>query len=169
MPVYQIHRLKETQRQQFRWAPHTSGVTIVKPKDYEKGQVRQDHREINFRLERAVNILDGVLQGIRVQDPACHGLGDLPTITCRLLQIQPSINQLIRIAAARDGPPVHRADGRAHNELGRENIRKRLPDAGLIGPVHPARGEHQRIHRPRDGPAGRTRGAVRTISTGITP
>jgi len=37
MPAYQIHRLKESQRQQFRWAPHTSGMTIAKPKDYEKG------------------------------------------------------------------------------------------------------------------------------------
>jgi hypothetical protein len=35
MPAYQIHRLKEGQRQQFRWAPHTSGVTIAKPKEYE--------------------------------------------------------------------------------------------------------------------------------------
>ena len=34
MPVYQIHRLKDLPRQQFRWAPHTSGVTVVKPKDY---------------------------------------------------------------------------------------------------------------------------------------
>ncbi len=41
MPAYQIHRLKESQRQQFRWAPHTSGVTIVKPKDYEKGSVAE--------------------------------------------------------------------------------------------------------------------------------
>lgn len=39
MPAYQIHRLKETQQQQFRWAPHTSGVTVAKPRDYEKGQV----------------------------------------------------------------------------------------------------------------------------------
>ena len=39
MPAYQIHRLKETQRQQFRWAPHTPGVTIVKLKDYETGSV----------------------------------------------------------------------------------------------------------------------------------
>ena len=39
MPAYQIHRLKETPRQQFRWAPHTSGVTIVKPKDYQPGAV----------------------------------------------------------------------------------------------------------------------------------
>ncbi len=39
MPAYQIHLLKDSQRQQFRWAPHTSGVTIAKPKDYEKGHV----------------------------------------------------------------------------------------------------------------------------------
>jgi len=31
--------LKESHRQQFRWAPHTSGVTIAKPRDYEKGRV----------------------------------------------------------------------------------------------------------------------------------
>jgi len=39
MPAYQIHRLKETIRQQFRWAPHTSGATIAKPKDYEPGNM----------------------------------------------------------------------------------------------------------------------------------
>jgi hypothetical protein len=37
MPAYQVHRLKESQRQQFRWAPHTAGVTIAKPRDYEPG------------------------------------------------------------------------------------------------------------------------------------
>jgi hypothetical protein len=35
MPAYQIHRMKDPHRQQFRWAPHTSGTTVVKPKDYE--------------------------------------------------------------------------------------------------------------------------------------
>ena len=39
MPTYQIHRLKELPRQQFRWAPHTSGATVAKPKDYEPGGV----------------------------------------------------------------------------------------------------------------------------------
>jgi hypothetical protein len=34
MPVYRIHRLKANQRQQFRSAPHTSGTTGVKPRDY---------------------------------------------------------------------------------------------------------------------------------------
>ncbi len=35
MPRYQIHRLKENHRQQFRWQPHTAGLSVVKPKDYE--------------------------------------------------------------------------------------------------------------------------------------
>jgi len=35
MALYRIHRLKESARQQFRWAPHTIGVSKVKPKDYE--------------------------------------------------------------------------------------------------------------------------------------
>ena len=39
MPKYQIHRLKDGVRQQFRNAPHTSGATVVKPKDYEKGSL----------------------------------------------------------------------------------------------------------------------------------
>jgi hypothetical protein len=41
MPAYQIHRLRDAPRQQFRWAPHTSGVTIVKPKDYEKDRTEE--------------------------------------------------------------------------------------------------------------------------------
>jgi hypothetical protein len=41
MPAYQIYRLKEIPRQQFRWAPHTPGVTIVKLKDYEPGPLIQ--------------------------------------------------------------------------------------------------------------------------------
>ena len=38
MPEYRIHAMKDTARQQFRWAPHTSGVTFVKPKDYLAGE-----------------------------------------------------------------------------------------------------------------------------------
>lgn len=36
MPCYKVFRLRENLRQQFRWAPHLSGVTGVKPKDYEE-------------------------------------------------------------------------------------------------------------------------------------
>ncbi|MBC8164256.1 MAG: hypothetical protein H7Y20_00115 [Bryobacteraceae bacterium] len=35
MFVYHIHRLKESARLQFRWAPHTIGLAAVRPKDYE--------------------------------------------------------------------------------------------------------------------------------------
>jgi hypothetical protein len=34
MPAFRIHRLKDHERQRFRWAPHTSGATLVKPRDY---------------------------------------------------------------------------------------------------------------------------------------
>ena len=37
MPAYRIHRLRESRRQQFRWAPHTSGASVIKPHDYEEG------------------------------------------------------------------------------------------------------------------------------------
>jgi hypothetical protein len=40
MPVFKIHRLRDSAQEHFRWAPHTSGVTQVKPRDYqEAGQV----------------------------------------------------------------------------------------------------------------------------------
>lgn len=35
MPLFRIHRMKDTPRQVFRWAPHTSGVSSLKPKDFE--------------------------------------------------------------------------------------------------------------------------------------
>jgi hypothetical protein len=35
MPLFRIHRMKDTPRQVFRWAPHTSGASSLKPKDFE--------------------------------------------------------------------------------------------------------------------------------------
>jgi len=37
MATYQIHRLKAHLRQSFRFAPHVSGVSNVKLRDYEAG------------------------------------------------------------------------------------------------------------------------------------
>jgi len=37
MATYQIHRLKAHLRQSFRFAPHVSGVSNVKLRDYEVG------------------------------------------------------------------------------------------------------------------------------------
>jgi hypothetical protein len=40
MPLFKIHRLRDSQLQQFRWAPHTAGTCQVKPRDYnEAGQI----------------------------------------------------------------------------------------------------------------------------------
>lgn len=35
MPRFRIHRMKDSPRQHFRWAPHLSGVAQLKPRDYE--------------------------------------------------------------------------------------------------------------------------------------
>jgi hypothetical protein len=35
MPRYRIHRIKDAPRENFRWAPHTGGLAVVKPKDYD--------------------------------------------------------------------------------------------------------------------------------------
>ena len=54
MPVFRIHRMKETPRQQFRWAPHVSGAAIVKPKDYEPaGQVEAENEYDAWAVLRA--------------------------------------------------------------------------------------------------------------------
>jgi len=36
--LYVIHRLKDTARQQFKWAPHTIGLSTAKPKDYDAAE-----------------------------------------------------------------------------------------------------------------------------------
>ena len=35
MAKYRVYRMKDSPRQQFRWAPHVSGAANVKAKDYE--------------------------------------------------------------------------------------------------------------------------------------
>jgi hypothetical protein len=34
MARYRIHRLRESMKEQFRWAAHTGGAAAAKPKDY---------------------------------------------------------------------------------------------------------------------------------------
>lgn len=36
MPAFRIFRMKENDRQRFRWQPHTSGTSLAKPKEYEE-------------------------------------------------------------------------------------------------------------------------------------
>jgi hypothetical protein len=44
MPLYRIYRMKDSPRQQFRWAPHVSGCASVKPKDYDQqGEIEALH------------------------------------------------------------------------------------------------------------------------------
>ena len=53
MPHYRIYRMKDSPRQQFRWAPHLSGCASLKPKDYEpRGEVQALHEYEAWQLLR---------------------------------------------------------------------------------------------------------------------
>jgi hypothetical protein len=53
MSLYRIFRMKDSPRQQFRWAPHVAGSALAKPKDYEqRGQVEALNEYDAWRLLR---------------------------------------------------------------------------------------------------------------------
>jgi hypothetical protein len=53
MPIYRVFRMKDSPRQQFRWAPHVSGPANAKPKDFEPaGQVEALHEYDAWRALR---------------------------------------------------------------------------------------------------------------------
>jgi hypothetical protein len=53
MPHYRIYRMKDSPRQQFRWAPHLSGCATLKPKEYEPhGEVQARHEYEAWQLMR---------------------------------------------------------------------------------------------------------------------
>jgi hypothetical protein len=56
MPLYRVHHMKESPRQQFRWAPHVPGNAAVKPKDYEPGaEIEATNEYEAWRLLRESN------------------------------------------------------------------------------------------------------------------
>jgi hypothetical protein len=53
MPNYRVFRMKDSPRQQFRWAPHVSGPASARPKDFEPaGEVEALHEYDAWRILR---------------------------------------------------------------------------------------------------------------------
>jgi hypothetical protein len=53
MPTFRVYRMKDSPRQQFRWAPHVSGCASIKPKDYEPyGEIAALHEYDAWKLLR---------------------------------------------------------------------------------------------------------------------
>jgi len=56
MPLFRIYRMKDSPKQQFRWAPHVSGCAGVKPRDFlEDGEVEALHQYDAWRILRESN------------------------------------------------------------------------------------------------------------------
>src|SRR5438874_8869877 len=82
MPLYRIFRMKDSPRQQFRWAPHVSGSATAKPKDYEeRGHVDALHEYDAWRILRErgdpLNVGD-LLEGEDGQLRICKYVGFEP-------------------------------------------------------------------------------------------
>ena len=53
MPLYRIYRMKDSPRQQFRWAPHVAGCASLRPRDYDqRGEVDALNEYDAWRLLR---------------------------------------------------------------------------------------------------------------------
>jgi hypothetical protein len=53
MAQYRIYRMKDSPRQQFRWAPHVSGCASLKARDYDQhGEVEALHEYDAWRILR---------------------------------------------------------------------------------------------------------------------
>src|SRR3974377_1196192 len=60
MPLFRIYRMKDAPRQQFRWAPHAIGASLLKSKDFEPaGEVEaQSPYEAWSKLRGTAEALD---------------------------------------------------------------------------------------------------------------
>jgi hypothetical protein len=84
MPRYRIHRIKDAPRENFRWAPHTGGLAIVKVKDYDAAEeidAANPYESWNLMREDSHPLRPGdLLELIGGSDPLPAGLGALQIV-----------------------------------------------------------------------------------------
>ncbi|MBZ5728519.1 MAG: hypothetical protein LAP87_26495 [Acidobacteriia bacterium] len=82
MASYRIYRMKDSPRQQFRWAPHVAGCASLKPRDYEqRGQVEGRNEYDAWRLLREAGeplAVGDLLEGEDGQVRVCKYVGFEP-------------------------------------------------------------------------------------------
>lgn len=112
MPRFSVHRMKDAPRQSFRWAPHTSGVSAIKPRDFEpSGDVEAASYYdawLNLRgTERALEIGD-VLESDAGEVRICKYVG-FEEARWVLPEVKSGLESLpiLAGAAAADPAPAH--------------------------------------------------------------
>ena len=105
MPMFRIHRMKDHPRQSFRWLPHTSGVTHIKPRDFEPaGEVQAAN------LYDAWMTLRGTERALDIGDVLESETGD--TRICKYVGLEearwvlPEVKTGLESIPAASGPPV---------------------------------------------------------------
>lgn len=108
MPLYRIHRMKGTLRSQFRWAPHASGATEIKPRDFEPAG---DIEATGFY--GAWGELRGTERALEIGDVLETETGDLRI--CKYVGFEEARWLLPEARPAQDAPPPRQVQpGPAH-------------------------------------------------------
>lgn len=83
MARYRIYRMRDTERQRFRWAPHVGGCAAVKPRDYDqRGEVEALHEYDAWRALRESG------EPLQVGDVLENGAGQLRI--CKYVGFEPA-------------------------------------------------------------------------------
>src|SRR5436305_2494072 len=99
MPLFRIYRMKDSPKQQFRWAPHVTGCASLKPKDYEqRGDIEALHEYDAWRLLRESG------EALEVGDLLESGEGQLRV--CKYVGFEPAQWVLPEVKHPVDAPPV---------------------------------------------------------------
>jgi hypothetical protein len=109
MPLYRIYRMKDSPRQQFRWAPHVSGCAAVKPKDFEaSGQIDAMHEYEAWRTLRESG------QALEIGDLLESEDGQLRI--CKYVGFEPAswVLPQAKAEAPQDMPPESAPSGEPH-------------------------------------------------------
>ncbi len=102
MAVYRVHRMKDHVRQSFRYAPHTSGVMMIKPRDFEAaGEIAAAN------LYDAWMNLRGTAESLDIGDVLESSDGDLRI--CKYVGFEDARWVMPEIKVALDAPVAARA------------------------------------------------------------
>jgi hypothetical protein len=84
MRRYRIHRMKDAPRENFRWAPHTGGLAIVKSKDYDPADeiyAANPYESWKLMMERGHPLRPGdLLELVDGSEPLPAGIGVLQIV-----------------------------------------------------------------------------------------
>ena len=88
MPRYRIHRIKHAPLENFRWAAHTGGLAVVKPKDYDFGE--EIEAETPYRAWKSLAEIGQALRPGDILESQLDDGGSGPLLITKYIGFEPA-------------------------------------------------------------------------------